>query len=109
MYCSLCLKKKARGVLTEAQTAARASALEQAKQRRIENRQWLFGFKQYRRCQLCGESDPCCLDLVAPETGDPYGAALCNEAVQTVQAIAEKSEVICANCARKRGSRRDMT
>jgi predicted nucleic acid-binding Zn ribbon protein len=59
-------------------------------------------FKKSRRCQLCGESDPRCLDLVATPLGDPYGAALCNEATQTVQEIAEKSEVICANCTRKR-------
>ena len=62
-------------------------------------------FKKTLSCELCGESEPCCLDFHHRDPAEKTGsvALMCRSghSLDRIFAEIEKCAVLCANCHRK--------
>ena len=76
------------------------------RERRAKHRRMLNALK--RKCALCGEDHPSCLDFHHPDGTKEFnladGASLARS-WKKIQAEAERCVVLCANCHRKHHSR----
>jgi hypothetical protein len=65
---------------------------------------WVRAFKAVRCCEVCGESEPCCLDFHHrdPQAKEHAMSELVwRGAVEELEAEAEKCMLLCSNCHRK--------
>jgi len=81
----------------------RAEIVEQRKQRRQNQQQWLREYKQTLSCVRCGESHPACLDFHHRDAAQKDFVIANNLTLGRKRILAEisKCDVLCANCHRK--------
>ena len=73
------------------------------KDREKRNRSIIKEWKRAQRCFVCGESDPCCLDLhhTDPSEKEFNPSDIAHISVAAFMNEASKCIVLCANCHRK--------
>lgn len=99
--CRCCSKEYAKQHYNE----NKLSYLNKNERHRKERREWLSEFKEDLECQVCGESESCCLDFHHrnPKEKDFVIAVAMNNCYSKNRILQEieKCDVVCSNCHRK--------
>lgn len=79
--------------------------IDKAQEYKEDNREWFREFKKTLKCEVCGESDPCCLDFhhIDGDIKEYNISRMVSKGMseEVIRKEISKCVILCANCHRK--------